>query len=237
MQRSTKTPLVLLPGLLNDRRLFEHQIRALADIAEPSLGDLTGADSVADLARQVLASAPAERFALAGLSMGGYVAFEIMRQAPARVIGLALLDTTARPDTPEATENRHRLIKLSATDFRAVTRALLPRLLHPAHQADSAMTGTVHTMADSVGRAAFVSQQTAIMNRPDSRPHLAQIRCPTLVLCGREDVITPVEIHTEMAAGIPAAMLEIIEACGHLSALEQPARVTAALRTWLETLG
>ena len=236
MQRSTKTPLVLLPGLLTDRRLFEHQIRALADIAEPSVADLTGADSAADLARQVLASAPAERFALAGLSMGGYVAFEIMRQAPARVLGLALLDTTARPDTPEATENRHRLIKLSATDFRAVIRALLPRLLHPAHQTDSAMTDTVHAMADSVGRAAFVSQQTAIMNRLDSRPHLAQIRCPTLVLCGREDVITPVEIHTEMASGIPAAKLEVIEACGHLSALERPAQVTDALRAWLETL-
>ena len=159
-----------------------------------------------------------------------------MRQAPARVLGLALLDTTARPDTPEATENRHRLIKLSATDFRAVTRALLPRLLHPAHQTDSAMAGTVHAMADSVGRAVFVSQQTAIMHRVDSRPHLAQIRCPTLVLCGREDVITPVEIHTEMAGGIPGATLEVLEACGHLSALERPAQVTGALRAWLETL-
>lgn len=235
MPGTSKTPLVLLPGLLNDRRLYEHQTEALADIAEPRVGDLTGASSIANLARQVLASAP-ERFALAGLSMGGYVAFEILRQAPGRVRGLALLDTTARPDTPESTENRHRLIKLSATDFRAVTRALLPRLLHPAHLGDSARSGLVYAMADSVGRAAFVSQQTAIMHRVDSRPHLGQIRCPTLVLCGREDVITPVEVHEEIASAIPAARLEVIEHCGHLSALEQPAPVTAALRVWLETL-
>lgn len=236
MQEPNKTPLVLLPGLLNDGRLFEHQTEALADIAEPSVSDLTGADSIVDLARQVLANAPAERFALAGLSMGGYVAFEIVRRAPGRVLGLALLDTTARPDTPESTENRHRLIKLSAADFRAVIKGLVPRLLHPLHQNDSAMTDTIYTMADSVGRPAFVRQQTAIMHRTDSRPHLAQIRCPTLVLCGREDAITPVDIHTEMAHAIPVAKLVVIETCGHLSALEQPAQVTAALRGWLETL-
>lgn len=229
-------PLVLLPGLLNDRRLFAHQTEALADIAAVTIADLTGADSIADLARHVLAHAPAGRFALAGLSMGGYVALELMRQASERVRGLALLGTTARPDTPASTENRHRLIELSATDLRAVTRALLPRLLHPAHLEDRAMTGTVHAMADSVGRAAFVRQQIAIMHRVDSRPHLAQIQCPTLVLCGREDVITPLDIHAEMAGAIPAARLVVLERCGHLSALEQPAAVTAALRAWLATL-
>jgi pimeloyl-ACP methyl ester carboxylesterase len=235
MQEPDKTPLVLLPGLLNDRRLFARQIDALSDIAAIHVGDLTGGGSIADLARHVLASAP-ERFALAGLSMGGYVALEILRQAPARVRGLALLDTTARPDTAESTENRHRLIKLSATDFRAVVGALLPRLLHPAHLQDRAMTDTIHAMAESVGRAAFVRQQTAIMHRIDSRPHLARIQCPTLVLCGREDAITPLDIHAEMAGAIPAATLVVIEHCGHLSTLEQPTDVTAALRTWLATL-
>jgi pimeloyl-ACP methyl ester carboxylesterase len=236
MATNDTLPLLLLPGLLNDRRLYAHQIDGLSDIATIHVGDLTGADRMADLARHALASAPAGRFALAGLSMGGYVALEIMRQAPERVRGLALLDTTARPDTAESTANRHRFIALSATDFRAVVGALLPRLLHPAHLQDSAITGAIHAMADSVGREAFVRQQTAIMHRIDSRPHLARIQCPTLVLCGREDAITPVDVHAEMAAAVPGARLVVIERCGHLATLEQPAEVTAALRTWLATL-
>lgn len=198
-----------------------------------TVGDLTRADSMAGVAESVLAAAP-PRFALAGLSMGGYVSFEIMRRAPERVMRLALLDTSARADTPEQTEARRALIDLcDRGEFKGVTPRLLPRWIHPARLADTALTETVMAMTARVGREAFVRQQTAIMSRPDSRPGLSRIGCPTLVLCGREDQATPVEVHREMAADIANARLAVVPECGHLSPLERPAEVTAALRAWL----
>lgn len=231
-----KTNLVLLPGLLCDARLFGHQVEALADHAHCTVADLTGADSMAALASGVLAQAPA-RFALAGLSMGGYVALEIMRQAPERVRGLALMDTSARPDTPEATANRHRLMKLAETHFQGVLDELLPKLVHPAHLSYNSIVDVVYSMGHRVGRGAFVRQQRAILGRIDSRPYLHQIvDCPTLVLCGREDALTPPALHEEMAAEIPNATLTLISGCGHLSSLEQPKAVAEALHAWLGRL-
>jgi pimeloyl-ACP methyl ester carboxylesterase len=231
-----KPALLLLPGLLNDARLWQAQTADLSEGAQVQVADLTGADSIAGLAAAALAQAPAERFALAGLSMGGYVALEILRQAPERVRGLALLDTSARPDTAESTANRRQLIDRSQTDFTGVVDTLLPKLLHPDHLNDTALTRVVHAMARDVGASAFVRQQTAIMGRIDSRPHLGDITCPALVLCGREDAITPIEVHEEMAAAIPDALLMVIASCGHLSALEQSDEVTAALKRWLARL-
>jgi pimeloyl-ACP methyl ester carboxylesterase len=228
-----KPHLLLLPGLLNDARLWQGQISGLSDIVHSTVGDLTGTDSMAALAVSVLANAPAERFALAGLSMGGYVALEIIRQAPERVIALALLDTSARPDTPQSTEGRRALMKQAETDFANVVSTLLPRLMLPEHARDEALAEAFTAMASSVGQEAFLRQQTAIMGRIDSRPFLRRITCPTLVLCGRDDAVTPVEVHEELAAGIPGSRLKIVETCGHLSALEQPEQVTEALRDWL----
>ncbi len=224
--------LVLLPGLLNDARLWRGPISGLAGIAEMSVGDLTGAESMRELAAAVLARAPV-RFALAGLSMGGYVALEIMRQAPGRVTALALLDTSARPDTREATEGRRTLMERSKTDFPSVIETMLPKLVHPDHVKDSAIADTFRAMARDVGQRAYLQQQTAIMNRIDSRPFLRRIACPTLVLCGRDDAVTPPEIHEEMASEIPGARLEIIDHCGHLSALERPEEVLDHLKKWL----
>jgi pimeloyl-ACP methyl ester carboxylesterase len=224
---------LLLPGLLNDARLWAAQVSGLGEIAEVSVGDITVADTIPLLAASVLARVPAKRFALAGLSMGGYVALEIMRQAPDRVIALALLDTSARPDTPQATEGRRALMKLAATDFPAVIDTLFPKLVLPSHAQDPAMRRVFTDMAVAVGADAFLRQQAAIMGRIDSRPFLRRIACPTLILCGREDAVTPPEIHEEMAAAIPGAMLEIVEDCGHLSAIERPEAVTKALKTWL----
>lgn len=228
-----EVPLVLLPGLLNDERLWQAQVRDLADIAKPTVIDLKGGDSMAALATAALAEAPAGRFALAGLSMGGYVAFEIMRRVPDRVAGLALLDTTARPDTPQATELRRNLMQLARSDFPDVIYTLLPKLVDPAHLHEPSIVDAITAMADSVGKEAFVRQQRAIIGRPDSRPQLPQIRCPTLILCGRGDVITPVAVHEEMAAAIAGSRLHIIESCGHLSPLEQPSQVSAAMQNWL----
>lgn len=225
--------LVLLPGLLLDEALWAPQLAALADIAKMTVGDLTPYDSLAAMARAILGTAP-PRFALAGLSMGGYVSFEIMRQAPERVTRLALLDTSARPDTPEQAANRRTLIQLCETgEFKGVTRRLLPQWIHPSRVNDPAVADVVLAMTARVGRDAFIREQTAIMGRPDSRPGLARIRCPTLVLCGHEDQATPVEVHREMAADIPNARLVVVPACGHLSPLERPEAVNAALRTWL----
>jgi pimeloyl-ACP methyl ester carboxylesterase len=232
-----KTPLLLLPGLLNDARLWTAQAAALSDLAagsagDVSIGDLTAFESMGELADSVLKQAPA-RFALAGLSMGGYVALEIMRRAPERVTALALLDTQARPDSPKATEGRRAMMARSESDFEGVIETLLGHMVLPAHAADPAIGGLFAAMARDVGAAAFRRQQAAIMGRVDSRPFLSRIACPTLVLCGRQDAITPPELHEEMAAAIPGAKLVVVEECGHLSAIERPEAVSAALRDWL----
>ncbi len=225
--------LLLLPGLLCNELLWAHQVEHLADLADCRVADLTRDATVGDMAARVLDEAP-PRFALAGLSMGGYVAFEIMRRAPERVTRLALLDTRAEPDTAEQTHNRQGLIELADKgQFKGVTPRLLPQLVHPDRLDDKALCDAVMAMAEAVGQAAFVRQQRAIMDRPDSRPTLAAIRCPTLVLCGRQDALTPPDAHTAMAAGIADARLEVIEHCGHLSAMEQPQQVTEAMRRWL----
>jgi len=232
MNEKHKINLVLLPGLLNDARLFQFQTEDLSDMAQSSVGDLTVADTVAELAAEVLVHAP-PRFALAGLSMGGYVALEIMRQAPDRVQGLALLDTSARPDTPEAKVNRLKLMELAESNFQVVLDNLMPKLVHPSRMIYNSIVDTIYSMGHRIGKDAFMLQQRAIMGRIDSRPHLGKINCPTMVLCGREDVITPVEIHEEMADAIAGASLVVIEQCAHLSAMGQPKLVSEAMRVWL----
>ena len=227
-------PLALLPGLLLDGGLWGAQIDGLANTADCRVADLSTQESVAAMAADVLAAMP-ERFALAGLSMGGYVALEIVRQAPARIAALALLDTSARPDTAEQTSRRRGLIELAQKGtFKGVTRQLLPMLVHTDRLTDETLTIDVMAMAERIGREAFLYQQKAIMTRPDNRALLPHIDCPTLVLCGREDVLTPLDRHEEMAGAIPGASLVVIDACGHLSPLERPAEVTAALRHWLD---
>lgn len=228
-----KTPLVLLPGLLCDAALWHGQVAGLADVADCSVADLTRDDSLVAMARRVLQAAPPQ-FALAGLSMGGYCAFEVMRQAPERVLRLALLDTGARADTLEQMSRRRGLIELAEKgEFKGVTPRLLPLLVHPDRLKEKELVGEVMTMAERIGKDAFLRQQKAIMGRVDSRPSLANIKCPTLVLCGREDVLTPRALAEEIVAGIPGARLDLIDHCGHLSTMERPEAVTAELRQWL----
>jgi len=228
-----KIPLLLLPGLLDDAALWQPQVDGLGEIALSTVADLTQDDSIGAMARRALAAAP-PTFALAGLSMGGYVAQEIMRQAPERVQRLALLDTSARSDTPEQTARRRGLIELSEKgEFKGVTPRLLPLLVHPARLEDKALTSLVMAMAERVGKGAFLRQQKAIMGRPDGREDLRRIACPTLILCGRQDALTPLALHEEIAGLVPGAALAVIEDCGHLSTLEKPASVTAALRRWV----
>jgi pimeloyl-ACP methyl ester carboxylesterase len=227
-----RMPLVLLPGLLLTEKLYGEQIAPLADVAI-TVGDLTQDDTMVGMAARVLATAP-ERFALCGLSMGGYVAFEIMRQAPERVERLALLGTQARPDSEEARERRLSMIEQAEKgDFDGVLARLLPLFVHPERHRDERLMGLIGAMAKTVGRDAFLRQQHAILYRIDSRPSLAAIACPTLVLCGRQDALTPAPLHEEIAAAIPHATLAILPHCGHLAPLERPEAVTAQLRAWL----
>jgi pimeloyl-ACP methyl ester carboxylesterase len=229
----TQIPLILLPGLLCDEALWSHQTRYLSEIADITVADLTGRDSVSALAADVLAKAPS-RFAIAGLSMGGYVALEIVRQAPERVTKLALIDTNARSDTDEQRRKRRGLMALAERgEFRGVTPRLLPVLIHPDRASDEELTGEVKAMAERVGRDAFLRQQKLIMDRPDSRPMLPSISCPTLVLCGRQDAISTLEMHAEMADAIPGSRLAVVEECGHLASLERPHATTALMRDWL----
>ena len=228
-----KPTLILLPGLLCDAALWGPQTAALADIADIAVADLTQGDSMGAMADAVLRAAP-PKFALAGLSMGGYVAFEVMRRAPERIEKLALLDTSARPDTPEQKKARHDLMALARQgDFKGVTPRLLPRWVHPSRVTDRTLAETVTTMTQRVGREAFLRQQTAIMNRPDSRPGLVDIACPTLVLCGHDDQSTPLDRHREIAADIADARLVVVPECGHLSTLERPEIVNREMRAWL----
>ncbi|QWP75414.1 alpha/beta fold hydrolase [Lysobacter sp. K5869] len=227
-----KQELLLLPGLLCDERLWRDQARDLADVAAIRIADLTQDDSVADMAARALAAAP-PRFALAGLSMGGYVAFEMLRQQPERVSKLALFDTTAAPDSPlRAMQRRAGLRSLDRGRFAGVTQQLLPTLVHRRH-VDGPVGAEVRAMAQRVGAQAYRRQQTAILQRPDSRPLLASIAAPTLIAVGEDDQLTPPAAAEEMHRGIAGSVLERIAGCGHLPTMETPAIATELLRRWL----
>lgn len=220
---------MLVPGLLCTPRLYAEQIPALWRFGPVTIADHTRDTSIDAIARRVLAGTP-PRFALVGLSMGGYIAFEMLRQAPERIARLALLDTTARPDLPEQTEARERQIAIAESGrFGTIPDLLLPRFVAASHHGDAALAAIVREMAHDTGAAAFVRQQKAIMRRVDSRPGLAAIRCPTLVLVGADDALTPPDRAAEIAAAVPGARQVVVPDCGHLSTLEQPQAVTKAL--------
>jgi pimeloyl-ACP methyl ester carboxylesterase len=226
-------PTVLIPGLTCSARLYAGQIPALWRFGPVTVADHTRDDTMAAIARRILAAAP-PRFALAGLSMGGYIAFEIMRQAPDRVAKLALLDTGARAEAPEQTERRKVVIALAKSGrYAEVPDIAFPLYVHRNRHNDAGLKQTVRMMAEETGVDAFLRQQQAIITRPDSRPGLGAIKCQTLVLVGDGDEATPPELAREIAGAVGGARLVVIPACGHLSTLEQPDKVTAALLDWM----
>ncbi|GAU85000.1 alpha/beta fold hydrolase [Bosea sp. BIWAKO-01] len=227
-------PLVLIPGLSCTAALYGPQWPALAPGRPVLVADHARDDNLAAITARLLGAAP-ERFALCGLSMGGYVALDIMRRAPERVTRLALLDTSAKPATPETNAPREQMIALAEKGaFDNVTTLLWQKLVAPDRLTDETLRLDVRRMAEDVGAEGFIRQQRAIMGRPDSRPGLAAISVPTLVLVGEEDQITPVGEGREIADGIGShAQLLTIPDCGHLSTLEAPEAVTKALMSWL----
>jgi pimeloyl-ACP methyl ester carboxylesterase len=227
-------PVVLVPGLNCSARLYAEQIPALWRFGPIVVADHTRDASIAAIAGRILANAPPV-FALVGLSLGGYIAFEIMRQAPQRVAKLALLDTSARPDDAELTARRQApMAKARAGKLIEVADESFVNFVHPDRYGDVALRDVVRAMAEETGVEAFLRQQQAIIARPDSRPTLSAIRCPTLMLVGAEDKGTPPEFAREIAAGIAGARLVIVPECGHLSTLERPQAVTKALVEWMQ---
>jgi pimeloyl-ACP methyl ester carboxylesterase len=229
--------VLFMPGLLCDARLWRDQIAAIAQVAHAQVADLTQDDSLDGMARRALATMP-DRFALCGQSMGGYAALALMRLAPERVSRLCLINTSARPDSPEQARRRRGLIAMirrnsEQTQFRGVTPRLLPMLIHPDRLTDTELTRDVMEMAERVGREAFLRQQTAILARPDSRPLLAEITVPTLVAVGADDQLTPPSHAEEMAKSIQCAKLHIIRGCAHLAPMERPNEVSAMLSGWI----
>lgn len=231
---SSAMPLVLIPGLNCSTRLYAEQVPVLWQFGPVTIADHRRDDSMAGIARGILAAAP-PRFALAGLSMGGYIAFEIMRQAPARVARLALLDTGAGAEMPERTLQRKPLIDMARRGrFAEIIDDQFPLLVHRKRHGDAALKAAVRAMNEETGAPAYLRQQQAIIGRPDSRPGLAAIACPTLVLVGDDDQLTPPALAYEMANGIRGSRLAVIPDSGHLSTLEQPQAVNAALVEWMK---
>ena len=228
------TPLVLLPGMMCDARLFGPQIDALSGTRPIHIAPITGHDSTAALAAEVLAHAP-PRFALAGLSMGGIVAMEIMAQAPDRIDRLALLDTNPRAELPEIRAAREpQMTRVREGQLRAVLRDELK----PNYLADGprkqAILDLCMDMGLSLGSGVFINQSKALQTRPDRQEVLNTVSCPTLILMGEGDRLCPRHRHELMHALIPGSTFTVIDGAGHLPTLEQPVATTAALQRWLD---
>lgn len=220
--------------MMCDARLFAPQIEAVADLASVTVGDLTAAVTVQALAAAVLAAAP-DRFALAGLSMGGTVAMEVLRQAPERVARLALLATNHRAETPKRQALRGPQV---ARALRGELRSLLaeemmPLYLAPENRGCTMILDLVLDMGLALGPEVFARQSAALRDRPDQTATLRRVTVPTLVLCGRFDALCPPRRHEEMAGLVGPSRLIVIEGAGHLPTLECPGATTGALRDWL----
>ena len=234
-----KTPLLLVPGMLCSPRLFASQVTALSDEADIVVPDWRKAplsiwDSWPSAARWVVEQMPAERFALAGLSLGGMLAVEIMQLAADRVTRLALLDTGMRSQNETERAIRRSRIRLADQGhFELVLGLQMSRFIPAYRLPDKLLVDEVVTMCGEIGVEIYKRQEEMATVRVDRRPDLPQIKCPTIVVCGRDDAATPLPLSEEMAAAIPGSELVVIEQCGHLITLEKPEETTAILRRWL----
>ncbi len=230
---SRKQPLVLLPGSLSDEEVWVNQVPALSDIADIRIPHLMGFDSLDAIADAVLADAP-ETFALAGFSMGGRVALEVFRRAPERVTRLALIDASVHPIAEGEAEKRQPLLNLAMTEgMEALADAWLPRIVHPSRLDDTPYMARLKAMACRFTPEDYVDEVRALLTRPDARPVMAMIHCPTLILAGEADPLSTPARNAEMAGMIPHARLAILKDCSHFPMLEKPDETNAALCQWL----
>jgi len=224
--------LLLIPGLVCDAQVWRHQANYLADIAHIAIPPVDQSETMVDMAKNVLFVAP-RQFAVAGFSMGGYIALEMLRQAPERITRLALLDTTARDDTK--VKARARIDAIDACEkgqFADVIQGMIPILLHPDHQ-KTPLTDFVPKMAARVGSDAFVRRHQAMQSRKDSRKLISSCDISVRAICGRQDAMCSLEEHEEIADLARYGRISIIEECGHMTILERPHAATALLRDWL----
>ncbi len=232
----TKKRVVLLPALLCDAGLFVYQIKALQDKCDFYVPDLSIDTDIQTTARRILDALPDGPFALAGVSMGGYVAFELLRQAPDRVSGLCLIDTNPLPETPTSREKRRTVMEQAKKDgLKSVVRACAVDAMTPEHAQDPSLRDLVEQMAEGTGLQGFLNEQSVIMSRPDSRSLLSDIRCPTTVLTGTRDKLSTPETMAEMADRIPNAVHILIDDSAHFPPIENPAATLAAFEKWLKT--
>lgn len=230
-------PILLVPGLACTPEVWAGQLTALWSRGPVTVANHTVGTSIGDIARHILEAAP-PRFALAGISMGGYIAFEIWRQAPERVRGLGLVDTSARADSAEATERRRAAMGLARDGkYAQVVAAGFPLIVHPDHVEVPALKALHTRMSLGVGAETYLRQQEAIIARADSRADLPNIQVPSVVIVGDRDALTPPELSEEMARGLPDAQLAVIGRAGHMALAEQPEAVNAVLLSWLDRLG
>ena len=227
-----RVPLLLLPGLLNDAELWRAQIAALSDIADCTVGDQTRGDTMQAVVEDVLAQAP-ERFALAGFSLGGFVAQQILRVAPERVLRLALIDTSIHADSPERAAQRQAQrssVRLPGT-FHGFGDKLMRSYIDASRLDDYVLVQRVRDMTARLGAEVFLRQSA--LDRIDGHDLLAGYRDPLLIICGANDRITPLPISEEMHALVPGSTLVVLPDCGHLAPMEKPEEVSAAMREWL----
>lgn len=233
--------LLFLPGLACDAEVWAHQMRHFAARTTTLTTDYGTSDSIEKMARMALRDT-AERFAIAAHSMGGRVAYEVYRSAPDRVKGLALLDTAYGPRAAGEAGERERVERMSLVEIaerkgmRAMGQSWMPKIIHPDRLTDAALTGSIVEMFGRKAPEIYRAQVDALLNRPDATPVLGTIRCPTLVLCGREDTWSPVTQHEEIASRIAGSELKIVERCGHMAPMERPEEVTTALDDWFAKL-
>ena len=240
MEIPANKPLLLLPGLLCDGSVWQHQARVLADWVTAHSVEWSSEDSLPAMAQTVLRNAP-ERFSLAGHSMGGRVALEVYRAAPERVERIALLNTGYKPLAAgqageDETRGRYALLEIACSQgMRAMAEQWLPPMIHPDRHADTQLVEAILDMFARKTPEMFAAQIKALLSRPDATGVLEQIDCPALVLTGREDGWSPPIRHSEIAGKIRGSKLVIVPDCGHMSHMERPEAVASALREWLVT--
>ncbi|MEQ8334245.1 alpha/beta fold hydrolase [Nisaea sp.] len=226
------TDILFLPGFMCDQHLWDDVVDGMRFLGHLHFGDLTRDRSFEAMAERVLADAP-ERFSLVGFSMGGFVAREIALMAPERVERLALVNTSARGDSPEQAGRKAGLAKAAeGRGFRGLSRHSILSSLHPDRRSDETLVARIREMADRIGKDGFVNQIGVV--RQDGHGRLGAIACPTLVVWCRQDELRSLGEATELADGIPGARLEIVEGCGHMLPLEAPEQMAALLGAWLE---